>query len=81
MAKPSPTHSGNSQLIAIGRSIRQLRKERNLSQESLALLADLDRSYMGGIERGEHNMTVLNLVKICDALEIQMSFLLELAGS
>ncbi len=51
-----------------------------LSQEALAVDADLDRSYVGGIERGEHNLTVMNVVKIADGLKLKPSTLLESAG-
>jgi transcriptional regulator with XRE-family HTH domain len=47
-----------------------------LSQEALAAEAGLDRSYMGGIERGEHNLTAMNFVKIATALDIRPSKLL-----
>jgi transcriptional regulator with XRE-family HTH domain len=68
MAKPSPTHSGDPTLLALGAAIRTARTAMGLSQEALAAEAELDRSYMGGIERGEHNLTVLNLVKVAKAL-------------
>jgi transcriptional regulator with XRE-family HTH domain len=51
-----------------------------LSQEVLAVDAELDRSYVGGIERGEHNPTLINLQKIADALNIKLSKLLQIAG-
>ena len=51
-----------------------------LSQEALAVDADLDRSYVGGIERGEHNLTVMNIVKIAAALQVKPSELLGSAG-
>ena len=44
--------------VLIGIKIREIRKQSNINQESLALLADIDRSYMGRIERGEVNITV-----------------------
>jgi len=68
MAKPSPTHAGDPTLVALGAAIRTARTAMGLSQEALAAEAELDRSYMGGIERGEHNLTVLNLVKVAEAL-------------
>lgn len=67
-------------LIALGAAIRRARAGTNLSQEALAVDADLDRSYVGGIERGEHNLTIMNLVKVAGALEMQPSALLSLAG-
>lgn len=80
MAKKSPSFSGNPALVRLGAAIRTVRKAKGLSQEALAELADIDRSYMGGIERGEHNLAIMNLLKIADALEIVASYLLEQAG-
>lgn len=71
MAKPSPKYAGDQVLVDLGVAIRNARQERGLSQEALAVDAGLDRSYMGGIERGEHNLTVMNLVKIASALGLQ----------
>jgi transcriptional regulator with XRE-family HTH domain len=51
-----------------------------LSQEALAVDAELDRSYVGGIERGEHNLTAMNIVKIAGALKVQPSALFASAG-
>ena len=62
MAKPSNTHAGSKILIALGLAVRQSRAEMGLSQEALAVDANMDRSYVGGIERGEHNITVMNVV-------------------
>lgn len=76
MAKKSPSFSGNSALVSLGAAIRAARKEKGLSQEALAELAGIDRSYMGGIERGEHNLAIINLLKIADALETKASSLL-----
>jgi len=61
----------------LGAAIRAARKAKGLSQEALAELADIDRSYMGGIERGEHNLAIINLLKIADALGIKVSSLLD----
>jgi transcriptional regulator with XRE-family HTH domain len=77
MAKPSPKHSGNQVLIDLGVTIRNVRLGSGLSQESLAVDAGLDRSYMGGIERGEHNLTIMNIVKVANALGIKPSELLK----
>jgi ribosome-binding protein aMBF1 (putative translation factor) len=80
MAKPSPTHAGTPVLTGLGAVIRLARSEVGLSQEALAVDADLDRSYVGGIERGEHNLTLINLQKIAVALGTKPSQLLQAAG-
>jgi transcriptional regulator with XRE-family HTH domain len=72
MAKPSPTHAGNPVLIKLGKKIRLIREQKALSQESVALASGIDRSYFGGIERGEHNVAVINLEKIAIALDIKI---------
>ena len=72
MAKPSPSHAGNPVLIALGKSIRQIRLKKGYSQEAVALASELDRSYFGGIERGEHNVAVINLQKIATALGVSI---------
>ena len=51
-----------------GGRVRELRKQKGLSQESLALACDLDRTYIGGVERGERNISLLNIHKIGRAL-------------
>jgi transcriptional regulator with XRE-family HTH domain len=51
-----------------------------LSQEALAVDAELDRSYVGGVERGEHNLTAMNIVKIAGALNMPPSTLFASAG-
>lgn len=79
MAKPSPIHAGSPTLVSIGRAIRATRKAQALSQEELALACELDRSYVGGIERGEHNLTVLNLIKIASTLSVSGADLLKQA--
>jgi transcriptional regulator with XRE-family HTH domain len=72
MAKPSTPHAKNSSLIALGTAIKNERKKRGVSQEALALSAGIDRSYLGGVERGEHNIAVINLIRLTKALDIKL---------
>lgn len=65
----------NEHLIELGNNIRRYRKEKGLSQEQLALDADVDRSYVGGIERGIRNVSFLTLVKISKCLGVDVSSL------
>jgi transcriptional regulator with XRE-family HTH domain len=55
-------------LRTIGLAIRSQRRAHNLSQEALAALAGLDRSYVSSVERGLRNVSVLNLARIAAAL-------------
>jgi len=61
----------------IGVRIRQLRKERDLSQERLAEKASLNTKYLGAIERGERNLSLESLYKIANALGISLAFLFQ----
>lgn len=54
----------------VGANVRRLRKACGMSQERLALSADLDLRYLGGIERGEHNPTVAVLGRLAAALDV-----------
>ena len=80
MARPSPSHAGKKELVAVGEAIRRRRLALALSQEALSHLSGIDRSYMGGIERGEHNLALVNLVRICGTLQVSPSALLAGAG-
>jgi transcriptional regulator with XRE-family HTH domain len=76
MAKPSPTYAGAKELVALGKVIRELRLEFDYSQEAFADAVGIDRSYVGGIERGEHNLALMNLLKISKTLNLSASQLL-----
>ena len=62
--------------VLISIKIREIRKQSNINQESLALLADIDRSYMGRIERGEVNITVDKLYQLSSVLNCSVHDLL-----
>lgn len=64
-------------LIKFGERVREIRKEKGLSQEELAHKADLHRTYIGMIERAEKNITLINIEKIANALEVNIKELLE----
>jgi transcriptional regulator with XRE-family HTH domain len=57
-------------LEAFGSRIRSIRKAKGYSQEQMAGIAGLDRGYMGHIERGEKNITLLKIYQLKDALDI-----------
>jgi transcriptional regulator with XRE-family HTH domain len=67
MTPLSPSHA------AFGDAIRELRKERGIAQEGLALKSGLNRGYYGDVERGERNVSLANILKIARALEIPAS--------
>lgn len=60
-------------LTALGSAIRQARQERDLSQEALANKTEIDRAYMGSIERGDQNIGVMHLARIAYALEMTVT--------
>lgn len=77
MAKSS-VHTGNEPALrTFGLAVRELRLSRNLSQEDLA---GLDRFYTGGIERGEHNVALINIQRIAQALDIKIATLMDHAN-
>ncbi|MFW2178469.1 MULTISPECIES: helix-turn-helix domain-containing protein [unclassified Moraxella] len=75
-----PTQS-ETFLTQLGNAIRDKRLVCQLSQEQLADKANLHRTYIGMVERAERNITIINLLKICEALEISLSDLLSFQGN
>ena len=64
-------------LIQFGKRVRQLRKDKGFSQEELAHKADLHRTYIGMIERAEKNITLINIEKIANSLDVKINELFE----
>lgn len=60
-------------LVTLGFRIRKLRKDRGFSQEYFANLIDMNRGYYGTIERGETNLTALNLLRIAKGLGVTLN--------
>lgn len=79
MPKPFHAYREHPELAAFGQAIRSFRLEIGLSQEALADEAGIDRSYMGGIERGEHNLALINIRKVASALNLTVSELMKRA--
>ncbi len=65
-------HKKSPALIKLGKRIREFRQEKGLSQEDFAYEVGLDRTYIGGVERGERNIAALNLIRIAKALKVEV---------
>jgi len=63
---------------AFGQALRTFRKTRGLTQEGLAERANLHRTYVGDVERGERNVSLLNIARLARALSVSMA---ELVGA
>lgn len=80
MARVSGKKDGELQLKRLGEAIRAQRKALGLTQEALADAAQIDRAHMGKIERGERNVTFLNVLRIATAMKLRASEILAAAG-
>lgn len=67
-------------LPRLGAAIRARRKALGLSQEALADAAQIDRAHMGKIERGERNVTILNVLRVATALKASVAEICKSAG-
>jgi transcriptional regulator with XRE-family HTH domain len=63
--------------LEFGRQLRRLRQSRGWSQEHLAGVVGLDRSYVGSVERGERNVSIENISRFSQALQVPLSELME----
>ena len=72
MKAKDKTKSGRQVCVALGARIRVLRTERRWTQEQLAGKAGLHSTYIGGIERGERNLTLVNLSKLAKAFSVPL---------
>lgn len=73
---PFATERESQQRRAFGSRVREIRIAQGLSLETLAHTAELDRSYMGGVERGERNVSLDNIYRIARALGVEATELL-----
>lgn len=64
-------------LLAFGQHLKQLRVAQGLSQEQLGSIAELDRTYISGIERGVRNVSLANIFRIAKALDLPASALFQ----
>jgi transcriptional regulator with XRE-family HTH domain len=61
--------------LAFGNALREYRKEAGISQEQLAARAGMNRTYVGDVERGERNVSIVNMQKLAKALKVKLSAL------
>lgn len=79
MPRKTTQYADAPELARVGKAIRKARKQRGIAQEKLALDAEIERSYLGGIERGEVNFTFMKLVRIAQELDQSVVDLLTIA--
>ena len=76
MHQRKPKQKNEAVQIALGQRVRELRSKRGWSQEEFADICGLHRTYMGSIERGERNLTIVSIFTVAQHLEITVSQLL-----
>lgn len=57
----------------VGKRIKEIREKKSISQNDLSFSADLDRSYIASVESGQRNISIVNLEKIANALDVTLS--------
>jgi hypothetical protein len=70
---PSQIKAKHPAVVAFGEAVRRRRRQQGFSQEAFGDACGIDRSYMGGIERGEHNLALINIMKIIRTLGVRPS--------
>ena len=78
-----PNLSKNRQdpiLLSLGSAIKRIRLGKNLTQEKLAFLSGVDRTYVGQVERGDNNGAILTLARLAKALDISIAELISQAN-
>lgn len=75
-AKKNPPEKIDPRVV-FGRQLATLRRQAGLSQEALALESGLARSYLGGVERGQRNIALINICRLATALSVRPSELLQ----
>ena len=79
--KKTPKNLEKDEILkSFGVALRSLRYEKGLSQEALSHLTGIDRSYLGAIERGEHNLALINIYKLAMELDCSVAKLMLVAG-
>lgn len=76
MSRSKPSLRGIDPRILFGRRLAALRKELGWSQEALALESGIARSYLGGVERGQRNIALVNICRLAEALAVEPAELL-----
>ena len=59
--------------LKVGKRIKEIREKKSISQKDLSFSADLDRSYIASVENGKRNISIVNLEKIANALDVTLS--------
>lgn len=67
----------NTSLQTFGKTIKKLREKQKVSQEELSFRAGIHRTYMGRVERGKQNLSLLNIIKVAEGLKVHPSVLLK----
>lgn len=76
MPAASPRYASDPVLVAFGRAVRRLRRARGISQEELAHIAGIDRSYMSSVERGGQNAGLMTISRVAAALNVTVAELM-----